>query len=126
MYTQNSYQCSDITIPNIDNEDIDLYVKIVPKNEISTAYFASALICYNTNLDQRPLHGMIYVNFAKMEQTDLNKYFYYTTFMHEFVHILGFSGSQAGKFRNDEKTGARETSEFIGSKLFFLVFSYFD
>lgn len=116
--TFNSFICSEITIPAVSGEEIDLYIKLIPQNEIQNAFSASAKVCYNTNLDERPTIGLIFINFARMADSVLNQYFYYSTILHEFTHLLGFSGSQASNFRNDAGDGARPTSEFIGSKCF--------
>lgn len=70
---------------------IDLYITIYPQNDASTDYFAAATPCYLSSRDGRPTVGAYILNFAFLQPTVINEYLYFSTFAHEFTHILGFS-----------------------------------
>lgn len=70
---------------------IDLFITIYPENDSSTSYFAAATPCYLSTRDGRPTIGAYILNFAFLKATPLNEYLYFSTFAHEFTHILGFS-----------------------------------
>ena len=42
--------------------------------------------------------GVYYLNFAKMVLGKLHSYHYFSTFSHEFTHILGFSDNRFTDF----------------------------
>jgi hypothetical protein len=50
--------------------------------------------------------GIFFLNFAKMELNWIKEYFYFSTFAHEFTHILGFS-DDLFKMYIDPLTGKR-------------------
>lgn len=77
---------------------VDLYITIVPENDPSTDYFAAAAPCYLSPRDGRPTIGAYILNFAFLETSYLNEYLYFSTFAHEFTHILGFSDNLFPKF----------------------------
>lgn len=71
--------------------DIDLYILIHAENDQSTDYFAAATTCYQSTRDGRPSIGAYILNFAFLNTATLYEYLYFSTFAHEFTHILGFS-----------------------------------
>lgn len=87
---QNSVICAGITVKPF-SKDIDLYVVIKAEYNKKTSYFAAASSCLLDELTGRPVVGVYFLNFAKMELNWIKEYFYFSTFVHEFTHILGFS-----------------------------------
>ncbi len=88
---------------------------IKPQNDPNTGYFAAATSCDRSAVDGRPFFGIYYLNFAKMESTAIKEYFYFSTFAHEFVHILGFSSTLYGYFVKPDGS-PRPLNEVVGSK----------
>lgn len=88
---------------------IDLYIVISPENDSGTNYFAAALACYLSPRDRRPTMGAYILNFAFLKDLPINNYLYFSTFAHEFTHILGFSNDLFGYY-TDLKTGAKLTN----------------
>lgn len=102
--TVDSFDCGDtgntVTFPALTNEPYDLYIMIKPLADTETAYFAAASSCNRSSVDSRPFSGVYYLNFAKMKGTKIKEHFYFSTFAHEFTHILGFSSSLFTYFRD--------------------------
>lgn len=82
--------CGEFTIQPFSSE-IDLYIIVKAENDKKTQYFAAASSCILDKLSGRPIVGIYFLNFAKMELNWIKEYFYFSTFVHEFTHILGFS-----------------------------------
>lgn len=83
-----------VTFPAVNpGQPVDLYIMIKPQNDPQTSYFAAATSCDRSSVDNRPFSGIYYLNFAKMEGTKIKEYFYFSTYAHEFTHVLGFSSS---------------------------------
>lgn len=114
--TSGGFSCSLEDIPAVDNEEIDMIVKIVGLNDSSKSYLATAIVCLNSNHDKRPTHGVIKANFIQMGSSEFSQYYTINNLLHEFIHLLGFSASQIPNFRNDDRSGPRPSSETIGSK----------
>lgn len=76
----------------------DLFITIKPENNPQTQYFAAAAPCYLSPRDYRPVIGAYILNFAFLETSYVNEYLYFSTFAHEFTHILGFSKFLFPKF----------------------------
>jgi hypothetical protein len=87
------------------NKPADLYITIKPENNPQTQYFAAAAPCYLSPRDYRPVIGAYILNFAFLESTYVNEYLYFSTFAHEFTHILGFSKHLFARF---VKAGTKE------------------
>ena len=105
MYAATTRNCGvgelSVTFPAVaPAQPFDLYIMIKPQNDINTSYFAAATSCDKSAVDNRPFSGIYYLNFAKMEGTKIKEYFYFSTYAHEFTHILGFSSSQFGLFKD--------------------------
>lgn len=83
---------------------IDLYIVISPENDPQTNYFAAATSCFLSARDKRPTMGAYILNFAFLKDAPLFSFLYFSTFAHEFTHILGFSNDLFGSFM-DLKTG---------------------
>ena len=77
---------------------VDLYITIAPENDPSTDYFAAAAPCYISPRDGRPTIGAYILNLAFLETDYLNEFLYFSTFAHEFTHILGFTDNLFPKF----------------------------
>lgn len=82
--------CKEITIPAF-TKDIDLYITIKAENDGTKAYFAAASQCAVSADNGRPVIGIYYLNFAGMETSKVKEYLYFSTYAHEFTHILGFT-----------------------------------
>jgi hypothetical protein len=83
--------CDKLNIPAFSMYDFDLYVGVQPESDDKTSYFAAAMPCALTNSDLRPIVGTFIINFAFIKVERLYQYLYFSTFAHEFTHILGFS-----------------------------------
>lgn len=77
---------------------VDLFITLSPENDPSTDYFAAATPCYVSSRDSRPTVGAYILNLAFLEIAPLNEYLYFSTFAHEFTHILGFSDNLFPKY----------------------------
>lgn len=86
----NGGTCYKTTVPKF-NDALDLYVTLYPENDSTTDYFAAATTCYTSIFDNRPIIGAYILNFASLKNNQLNDFIYFSTFAHEFTHILGFS-----------------------------------
>lgn len=82
----------DFIIPSV-NKDIDLYVYINAIIDANTTAFASALIIKRDLDTNRPISGVYFLNLWPLKVTGPNAFHYFSTFAHEFFHILGFSSS---------------------------------
>lgn len=91
---------------------IDLYVTIYPENDSSTSYFAAATPCYLSSRDGRPTIGAYILNFAFLSTGPLYEFLYFSTFAHEFTHILGFSNDLFARYV-DSTGRQRSTSEVV-------------
>lgn len=76
----------------------DLFITIKPENNPQTSYFAAAAPCYLSPRDYRPVIGAYILNFAFLETSYVNEFLYFSTFAHEFTHILGFSKHLFSRF----------------------------
>lgn len=97
--------CAGIVIQPFSN-DIDLYVVIKAEYNKQTSYFAAASSCILDQTSGRPVIGVYFLNFAKMELNWIKEYFYFSTFAHEFTHILGFT-NDLWKHYIDPKTNRK-------------------
>lgn len=88
------------------NPEIDLYVVVKAEYSEKTSYFAAASSCILDQVSGRPVVGVYFLNLAKMELNWIKEYFYFSTFVHEFTHILGFTNDLFDKYI-DPKTGKR-------------------
>lgn len=91
---------------------IDLYVTIYPENDSSTSYFAAATPCYLSKRDGRPTIGAYILNFAFLKLSLLNEFLYFSTFAHEFTHILGFSNDLFSRYV-DASGNTRKQTEVV-------------
>jgi hypothetical protein len=105
-----------VSFPTLSDEPYDLYIMIKPQDDIGTSYFAAASSCDRSDVDNRPFFGIYFLNFAKMTGTEIKEFFYFSTFAHEFVHILGFSSSLYDKYVKPDGS-PRPLSEVVGCKL---------
>ena len=117
MLVSNTRNCGSgdlqVTFPVVDPaEPVDLYIMIKPQNDPNTSYFAAATSCDRSATDNRPFSGIYYLNFAKMEGTKIKEYFYFSTFAHEFTHVLGFSSSQFAWYK-DQSGNTRPENQVV-------------
>lgn len=114
-------ECYNNKIPAYE-KPIDLYITIFPENDANTDYFAAATPCYLSTRDGRPTIGAYILNFAFLKATPLNEYLYFSTFAHEFTHILGFSNDLFTRYVDStgrKRTLAEVTTQItIGSETF--------
>jgi hypothetical protein len=102
-----SASCSNgVTTVAITNQPVDLYVMIKAQNDPSTAYFAAASTCTQDVTSQRPVAGVYFLNFASMKGTAMYEFFYFTTYTHEFMHIIFFSATLFDKYRDPANPSA--------------------
>lgn len=105
--------CNEISVDPF-NKDIDLHISIKAENDSDKEYFAAASQCSQSATDSRPVMGIYYLNFAWMEKTKTKEYLYFSTFVHELTHILGFSKTLFADYRRPNGT-TRPIGETIGS-----------
>lgn len=97
------------TVAQID-QPIDLYVIIKAQNDATTSYFAAASTCEQNAVVGpqfgRPVSGVYFLNFASMKGTTMYEYFYFTTYTHEFMHIIFFSAKLFKDYRDPSNPSA--------------------
>ena len=69
----------------------DLVIVIKPHNE-SSSWFAAAGSCIADSSTGRPVMGAVYLNYQHINVSEVNKYYLPGVFIHELMHVLGFSG----------------------------------
>ena len=84
-------------------------INVYPEAE-DKGYFAAAVSCYQSPLDARSAVGIYFLNFVNMKDKKINEYMYYSTFAHEFCHILGFSGSLYSMFVDSSRKTIGESN----------------
>lgn len=89
--------CYNNKIPSF-NSPIDLFITIYPENDQSTDYFAAATSCHLSTTDYRPVTGAYILNLAFLKEGTLKEFLLFSTFAHEFTHILGFSSNLFDKY----------------------------
>lgn len=102
-------------VPKITNEPYDLIVILKAENNGDAGYFAAALTCLSNATDKRPIVGAYFLNFADMKKSKLNENYYFSVFVHEFAHILGFAYNRVGDFV-DKDMNQLTTFEVVQSK----------
>lgn len=90
-------KCYNNKIPSFKSP-IDLFVTIYPENDQGTDYFAAATSCYLSTVDYRPTIGAYILNLAFLKEGPLHEFLLFSTFAHEFTHILGFSNNLFDRF----------------------------
>jgi len=69
----------------------DYYAFVEPEVDSSAPYFAAAAACVFDANDKRPVIGQYILNFAYMSEKKRDEYVYFYVFLHEAMHLLGFS-----------------------------------
>jgi leishmanolysin len=69
----------------------DLVITIKPHNE-SSGWFAAAGACLADSSTGRPVMGAVYLNYQHIRISEVNKYYLPGVFIHELMHVMGFSG----------------------------------
>ena len=112
--------CYKLPVPAFSRR-ADLYIVIKPESDSTTSYFAAATSCYLSQRDGRPIIGAYILNYHFLKTAKINEYLYFSTFAHEFTHILGFSDNLFDRFvRNGSKIPKSEVTGVItiGSESF--------
>lgn len=117
--------CQSTEIPQLTNEQIDLYIVIKPENDESKSYFAAASSCAKSDVDARPYTGIYFLNFAGMKVSKLKEFLYFSTFAHELTHIFGFSSSLYGTYKQADGSTDRPEAEVVQGKSIPFVNPYF-
>lgn len=91
---------SGVTTNAFTDQPVDLYVYIKAENNQATSYFAAAATCELYDATSRPIAGVYFLNFASMKGTPMYEYFYFTTYTHEFMHIIFFSAKLFKLYRD--------------------------
>lgn len=98
-------------VPAVDNKPMDLYVYINAINKPETSAFATAFYVTTDPTTNRPISGVYDLNLAHVVDTVPNSMVYFSTFAHEFFHILGFhDGLYAAFKKNNVLIPANEVS----------------
>lgn len=84
--------------------EADLKIIIVPEFNTESSHFAAASSVFLSPIDNRPMLGLYYLNFAALKASKTNSWQYFNIFAHEFTHVLGFSNNL---FPNYYKGGAK-------------------
>ena len=85
------------------NGKADLVIYVHPETQ-NKGYFAAAVSCFQSPVDSRSVIGLYLLNFFNMKISPINEYLYYSTFAHEFTHILGFSISLFPLYVDENRT----------------------
>lgn len=70
----------------------DMVIQIVPYNEAS-GWFAAAGACMVDSRNNRPIVGVILLNFYHIQVSQSNEFYVPLVFIHEFMHVMGFSST---------------------------------
>lgn len=104
-----------VPISQVTAEELDVYVKVNAENNNQASYFAAAQTCVIDDSTKRPIAGIYFLNFASMKGSRLYEYFYFTTFVHEFMHILFFSSNHFDNFLNPATNAPWSPSKSVNS-----------
>jgi leishmanolysin len=122
------FSCNDVKIPSFKLE-IDLYVLVDAMNKPETSAFATAFSCYYDKTNNRPTIGVYDLNLAHIVNSKMNYLLYFSTFIHEFTHIIFFSENLFSKFRKPDGSPRPEAevvlkgTNFINEKRNLIVMS---
>lgn len=97
---ETAIQGQSFSIPG-KTDPIDLYVYINAINVPATSAFATAYYVTNDATTNRPVSGVYDLNLAHVEDTVPNSVLYFSTFCHEFLHILGFHDGLYSQFKKN-------------------------
>jgi len=90
----------------------DLLIVLKPHNE-RTSWFAAAGACLADSTTGRPVMGAVYLNFYHIHPSEVNEYYLPGVFIHELMHVLGFSGhfmEKMGLLRNIKHGNSTRTA----------------
>ena len=93
--------CGELSVPAF-TKYVDLTIVVNPENKPTAPYFAAAYSCRRSAMDLRTTMGAYILNLAPMSDQVIHSYLYFSTFAHEFTHILGFSSNLFPLFRNPQ------------------------
>ena len=110
------FYCDGVSSANGYSGSFDLLVIFRPENKPEASYFAAASVCIIDSNVKRPIVGSYYLNFANMKVTPRREYSYFTVFLHELFHILGFNNEQYSSFAKDGG-GAFSNDQIYGQML---------
>lgn len=101
LVLEEAFTCNEVKIPSF-RLDIDLYVLVDTMNKPDTSAFATAFSCYYDKATNRPTIGVYDLNLAHIVNSKMNYLLYFSTFIHEFTHIIFFSENLFSKFRKPD------------------------
>lgn len=84
------------------SKSVDLMIYVIPETA-NKGYFAAAVSCFSSNIDHRTTIGLYLLNFVNMKDKKIHEYMYYSTFAHEFTHLLGFSNTLYQNFVDENR-----------------------
>eukprot|EP01019_Chilodonella_uncinata_P004347 GABU01005238.1.p1 GENE.GABU01005238.1~~GABU01005238.1.p1 ORF type:complete len:534 (-),score=152.46 GABU01005238.1:21-1541(-) len=111
--------CNDIPFPAVSNMEIDLYVLVDTKNDDKSEAFATAVSCFYDTVTHRPIKGIYELNLGHIVNSKMNFLLYFSTFVHEFAHIIFFSEDLFKHFRdvdNKERTDIQKNNTDFGGE----------
>lgn len=91
------YKCLEVTVPEF-RKDTDLYVILDAIKTPNTDTFAAAYFCSQDKTTFRPTIGVYELNLASIVNSKMNYLLYFSTFVHEFTHILFFTNELFSSF----------------------------
>lgn len=103
--------CYDNSIPPFEAA-YDLLVTVQAENT-QEDYFAAATSCRQSSRDGRTVIGAYILNFQGLKATALNEHLYFSTYAHEFTHILGFN-DDLWSYTIDSSGRRRKLEEVVG------------
>ena len=95
--------CNTVDLPAF-KMNIDLYVMVETINKPNESAFATAWSCSQDKFSARPTTGVYELNLAFIINSKMNYLLYYSTFIHEFTHILFFSKDLFNQFRRADNS----------------------
>ena len=95
--------CNTVDLPAF-KMNIDLYVMVETINKPNESAFATAWSCSQDKFSARPTTGVYELNLAFIINSKMNYLLYYSTFIHEFTHILFFSKDLFKQFRRADNS----------------------
>lgn len=73
---------------NVQSEDL---IITIDSSDQESGWFAAAGACRTDQDSGRPIAGIVLLNFRHIENTKINEYYLPKVFIHEVLHIMGFS-----------------------------------
>jgi hypothetical protein len=104
---------SDLLLTSGTVSDVDMYLQIVPRPFIGSSVLASAVSIKSEDSEGRPIHGIVFINLAKLpnnpQSFDQYPHEFFATCFHEVCHALGVTNDKMDTWI-DRKTGVEYAS----------------